>query len=455
MKTQMENKEQKTYRNGITEGIIWKEILRFFFPILIGTFFQQLYNTIDAIVVGQFAGKEALSSVGGSSAQIINLVVGFFTGLSAGATVIISQHYGSKDREGLDRALHTAYAFASLGGIAFGILGVLFAPKLLVIMNTPTELLVSSILYIRVYFAGLVFIFIYNIGSAILRAIGDSRRPLYYLILCCIINIVLDLLFVLVFHMGVFGVAVATMIAQAVSAFFVTSTLAYHTEGLQLKIRKIRFHKETLQTILLIGLPSGVQSSMYSISNIIVQAALNNLGVDTVAAWAAYGKVDSIFWMINGAFGISITTFVGQNYGAGNWDRIRKGVRQCFLMAFSTALILSFVITRWGGIFLHAFSGDAGVVEVGMRMIRLISPTYALFIFIEILSGALRAEGHVLITTLVTLSGICIFRIIWVTLIVPEGSLEQIISCYPITWGLCATIIIIYYFYKQKKVLKR
>lgn len=199
---------KETKENKIIEGVIWKQLLLFFFPIMIGTFFQQLYNTIDAVVVGQFAGKEALSSVGGSSAQIINLVVGFFTGLSAGASVIISQLFGAKDGEGLKKALHSAYAFSIVGGILCGILGVLFAKPLLIIMNTPQELLAQSTLYVRIYFSGLIFIFVYNMGSAILRAIGDSKRPLYYLMICSVINIALDLLLVLGFHLGVAGVAI-------------------------------------------------------------------------------------------------------------------------------------------------------------------------------------------------------------------------------------------------------
>ena len=204
----------KSAKNGITEGVIWKQILIFFFPILIGTFFQQLYNTVDAVVVGRFAGKEALSSVGGSSSQIINFVVGFFTGLSAGSTVIIAQYYGAKNRDGLHRALHTAYAFSAVFGILAGIIGVFATPAILRMMKTPDNLMADSELYVQIYFSGLIFICIYNIGSAILRAIGDSKRPLYYLMICCGINIVLDLVLVLGCRMGVLGVAVGTLISQ-------------------------------------------------------------------------------------------------------------------------------------------------------------------------------------------------------------------------------------------------
>lgn len=448
------NRESKDGENGITEGVIWKQILLFFFPILIGTFFQQLYNTVDSVIIGQFVGKEALSSVGGSSSQIINFVVGFFTGLSAGASVIISQYFGAKDSERLSKALHTAYAFSIVGGILAGIAGIFLTTSILELMNTPTELMADSKLYVQIYFAGLVFIFLYNIGSAILRAIGDSKRPLYYLIACCVINIILDLLFVVIFRMGVRGVAAATLIAQAVSAFLVTYALMFRIPGLQLKLCKIHLNKSVLLLMLGIGLPTGIQSCMYSVSNIIVQTALNNFGVDTMASWAAFGKIDSIFWMINGAFGIAITTFVGQNFGAGKWERIRKGTKVCLWMSLVTAWSLSVILMYGGRFFFSIFTTDVSVVEIGLRMMRIISPAYFLFVFIEIFSGALRAQGHVFVTTLMTMTGICLLRIVWVTLIVPNGTLEEIIACYPITWLLCAVSMTAYYLYKQRRILR-
>lgn len=448
----MSTQEKNT--NGIIEGVIWKQILIFFFPILIGTFFQQLYNTVDAVIVGRFVGKEALSCVSGSSGQIINLVVGFFTGLSAGATVIISQHFGAGNKEKLQWALHTAYAFSIIGGIVVGVAAVFATPAILRIMNTPQELMEDSTLYVQIYFAGLLFIFIYNMGSAILRAIGDSKRPLYYLIICCVINIILDLVLVLYLHLGVLGVAVATLLAQGVSAVLVTLALMFHTNGLQLKLREIRLHGDVLKTMLQIGLPTGIQASMYSISNIIVQTSLNAFGVDTMAAWAAFGKIDSLFWMINSAFGIAVTTFVGQNFGADKMDRVRKGTRVCLGMALGTAIILSVVLMAGGRVLFGIFTTDPGVVEVGLRMMQIISPTYFLFVFIEIYSGSLRAQGYVFVTTLMTLIGICAFRVIWVTLIVPDGTLEQIIACYPLTWFVCAIGMIGYYHYKQRKILR-
>ena len=439
----METKEQQ---NGILEGVIWKQLLIFFFPILIGTFFQQLYNTVDTVIVGQFAGKEALSSVGGSSSQIINMVVGFFTGLTAGGTVLISQAYGAFHKQRLEDALHTSYAFGILGGIGLGILGV---------AGTPAELMEMSTLYIRIYFSGLVFVFIYNMGAAILRAIGDSRRPLYYLVVCCVVNIVLDLVLVLYCRLGVLGVAVATLVSQAISAVMVTWALMYKVDCMELSIRKIRIHSDVLKNMLQIGFPSGLQASMYSISNMIVQAALNLLGVNTMAAWTAYGKIDSVFWMINSSFGIALTTFVGQNFGAGKWERVRKGTRVCLGMAVGTAVCLTAVLMLAGRFLLGIFTGDAQVVEIGLIMMRSIAPAFVMFVFIEIFSGSLRAQGYTFVTTIISVLGVCVFRIIWVSLIPPGQGLQRIVACYPISWIMCAALVSAYYFYKQKRIIRR
>lgn len=458
MKAMSETKERRIeglskYSSGnrITEGIIWKQLLVFFFPILIGTFFQQLYNTVDAVVVGRFAGKEALSSVGGSSSQIINLVVSFFTGLSAGATVIISQYFGAKREGELQKALHTAYSFAIWFGILIGAAGFALTPYLMKQMNTPAELMKDSILYVQIYFAGLIFVLIYNMGSAILRSIGDSKRPLYYLMICCIINIILDLALVLGLGLGVLGVAAATLISQAVSALLVTRALMFHTEGLKLKIKEIRIQKEMILKILRIGLPTGIQSCMYNLSNVLIQSSLNQFGVDTMAAWTAFGKIDSIVWMINGAFGIAITTFVGQNFGAGKWARVKKGTRDCLLMTLITEALLSALIVCVGQYLFGIFTSDAKVVEIGLRMVRVISPTYWLFAFIEIYSGSLRAQGTVLMTTLITITGVCVLRVVWIMFLVPNGTLEALIACYPVTWIVTAIAMITYYFFFSKK----
>ena len=448
--------KQKTQNiNQITEGIIWRQLLLFFFPIGFGTFFQQLYNTIDTVIVGQFVGKAALASVGGSATQLINLVVGFFTGLSSGASVVIAQFFGAKDERSVKESLHTAYAFSILGSIVISALGIGLAPQLLRWMNTPEELLADSTLYLRIYFAGILFVFIFNVGSSILRAVGDSKNPLYYLIACCFINIFLDLLFVIVFHLGVAGVAYATFLSQAISALLVTHKLMTSHSILTLKIRDIRLHKNVLKSQLWIGLPAGFQSVMYSISNVIIQAALNRFGTDTVAAWSAYGKLDAIFWMVSGAIGISITTFVGQNYGARKYDRVHKSVRICLGIDSIISVILIVFLMLFRVPLFRLFTQDPSVIRIGSDMLALITPCYIFFVFIEVLAGALRGMGDVMIPTLITLLGVCVLRLIWIAVVLQiSPTVNAIIYSYPVTWIATAVLFIIYYLYKKKRILK-
>ena len=448
--------KQKTQNiNQITEGIIWRQLLLFFFPIVFGTFFQQLYNTIDTVIVGQFVGKAALASVGGSATQLINLVVGFFTGLSSGASVVVAQFFGAKDERSVKESLHTAYAFSILGSIVISALGIGLAPQLLRWMNTPAELLADSTLYLRIYFAGILFVFIFNVGSSILRAVGDSKNPLYYLIACCFINIFLDLLFVIVFHMGVAGVAYATFLSQAISALLVTHKLMTSHSILTLKLKDIRLHKNVLKSQLWIGLPAGFQSVMYSISNVIIQASLNQFGTDTVAAWSAYGKLDAIFWMISGAIGISITTFVGQNYGARKYDRVHKSVRICLGIDGIISLILIAFLMLFRVPLFRLFTQDPAVIRIGSDMLALITPCYIFFVFIEVLAGALRGMGDVMIPTLITLLGVCILRLIWVAVVLQVSpTVNAIIYSYPVTWIATAVLFILYYLYKKKRILK-
>lgn len=439
--------------NQIIEGVIWKQLLLFFFPIVLGTFFQQFYNTIDTVIVGRFVGKAALASVGGSASQIINLVVGFFTGLASGASVIISQFYGAEDKRSLQESLHTAYAFSIIGSVLITVAGMLLAPSMLRWMNTPTELMEQSTLYLRIYFGGILFVFIYNVGSSILRAIGDSKRPLYYLIICSVINIILDVVMVLVFHLGIAGVAIATVIAQAVSAILVTYTLMASNDLIRLHLKKIRLHGTVLKSQLRIGLPGGFQTIMYSISNIVIQAALNDYGTDTMAAWAAYGKLDAIFWMISGAFGIAITTFVGQNYGAGKYIRIKKSVRVCMGIDFIASVILVVFLMAARVPLFHIFTTDAEVVKIGSDMLAMITPCYIFFVFIEVLSGALRGIGDVIIPMIITMCGVCLLRVLWIIFAVPvHPGIDTIIYSYPVTWIVSAILFIVYYIYKIRKI---
>ena len=333
-------KNQAVQRNGITEGVIWQQLLLFFFPILFGTFFQQLYNTADAMIVGKFVGKEALSAVGGTTGTLINLLVGFFVGLSSGAAVVVSQYYGAGQEDQVRKAVHTSFYLSICGGIFLMLIGEVFTPAAIDMMGVPEEIRAYSISYMRIYFLGIIGNLIYNMGAAILRAVGDSKRPLYFLIACCLTNIALDLLFVIVLKMEVAGVAWATIISQLVSAVLVMVTLMRSKESFRFELRYLRMDRLMLAKIIKIGLPAGIQSMMYSISNILIQANINSFGTDVIAAWAVYGKVDGLFWMTMDAMGIAITTFAGQNFGAGKLDRLKKGNRVGLVMTTIITAIL-------------------------------------------------------------------------------------------------------------------
>lgn len=435
-----------TAENGITEGIIWKQLLIFFFPILFGTFFQQLYNTVDAIVVGNFVGTEALAAVGGATGTIINLLIGFFVGLSSGATVIISQFYGARDGQNVSRAVHTAIAMSLIIGVIFMIVGLAFSSTALEAMGTPENVLPLANTYISVYFGGILFTVFYNVGSAILRAVGDSRRPLYFLIVCCLVNVVLDLLFVAVFRMGVFGVAIATMLSQAISAVLIIITLMRTQDCYRLFLKEIRIDMGLLGNIIRIGLPAGLQSVMYNVSNIIVQTSINVFGTVTIAAWTAFGKIDGMFWMIMSAFGVSITTFVGQNFGARKYDRIHKSARICIVMAMGLSVFMSVMLHLFGGSVLRLFTQDTQVITIGLEIMGVIMPLYFTYICVEILSGTMRGVGDSLIPMLMTAVGTCVLRIVWILTAVPVWhDIKTVAFSYPLTWAVTSVLFIIYY----------
>lgn len=445
--------DAKRKMSELTEGPIGKQLLRFFFPILFGTFFQQLYNTIDAIVVGRFVSSNALAAVGGSSGMIVNLIVGFFVGLTAGASVIVSQFFGSGDRAKVSKSIHTIYGFSIVGSICISILGYLLSPDLLKLLNTPADIFEDSLVYLRVFLLGIIFVFIYNTGSSLLRALGDSRRPLIYLIICCLVNIVLDILFVIVFKQGVLGVAIATLIAQAISAVLVTNALLRTKDLCDFSLREIRIDWDTLKNQLYIGFPGGVQSSMYSLSNMILQTAVNSIGTDAAAAWTTVGKLDGIYWMIGGSLGTAITTFVGQNYGAGKPERVKKSVSIGLGMYFAFAIVCVTILMAFQYPLFSIFTDNKVVLDIACSTFSIMAPFYITFGFIEIYSCALRGMGDAIIPMIMTMLGICGFRILWILLVFPHNPTMETISWnYPISWILTSTFFIFYYRWKIRKI---
>ena len=440
-------------KNQITEGVIWKQLLIFFFPIVIGTFFQQIYNTADSIVVGRFVGKEALAAVGGSVNQIVNLVVEVFVGLTSGASVIVAQFYGAKDKKNLNKTLHTSYAFGIVIGFVVAVVGLLVTNTVLELMKTPQELMADSRLYLHIYFCGMIFNIIYNMGASILRAVGDSRRPLYVLMVTCGLNIVLDILLVVIFRLGVMGVAIATVSCQGISSILVTAMLMKEHPLFQLKLREIRFYRVSLNSVLRIGIPAALEATMYTIANLIIQVFVNELGTDTVAAWGTFAKIDAVYWMVVNAFGISITTFVGQNYGAGKVKRMRKSVGICLGMSYAGAILVSGALYALAGPLYRLFTTDENVVRIGVDMMHFLLPSYFMYVVIGILSGALRGAGRVLVPMLLTCGGVCLIRIIWMFGVFPgHPGINTIMLSYPVSWGITAVLFIIYYFRKFPKV---
>ena len=440
-------------KNQITEGVIWKQLLIFFFPIVIGTFFQQIYNTADSIVVGRFVGKEALAAVGGSVNQIVNLVVEVFVGLTSGASVIVAQFYGAKDKKNLNKTLHTSYAFGIVTGFVVAVVGLLVTNTVLELMKTPQELMADSRLYLHIYFCGMIFNIIYNMGASILRAVGDSRRPLYVLMVTCGLNIVLDILLVVIFRLGVMGVAIATVSCQGISSILVTAMLMKEHSLFQLKLREIRFYRVSLNSVLRIGIPAALEATMYTIANLIIQVFVNELGTDTVAAWGTFAKIDAVYWVVVNAFGISITTFVGQNYGAGKVKRMRKSVGICLGMSYAGAILVSGTLYALAGPLYRLFTTDENVVRIGVDMMHFLLPSYFMYVVIGILSGALRGAGRVLVPMLLTCGGVCLIRIIWMFGVFPgHPGINTIMLSYPVSWGITAVLFIIYYFRKFPKV---
>ena len=441
----MEGKVAK--ENRITEGSIFGQLLLFFFPILFGTFFQQLYNTADAMVVGRFVGKQALAAVGGSTSTLINLLVGFFVGLSSGATVVISQFYGARKADKVHWAVHTSIAFSVIGGIIFMIVGLVGSPWALETMKTPEDVMGHAVVYIRIYFLGIIVNLVYNMGAGILRAVGDSRRPLYFLIASCFTNIILDVLLVAVLRMGVAGAALATITSQLLSAILVVRALMKTDDMYKLEWKKVRIDQRMLQRIVRIGIPAGMQSVMYNISNVIIQAGVNTLGTDNVTAWATYGKVDGLYWMMINALGISATTFVGQNFGAGRLDRVRKGAGACMVIGVVLTASVGAVLYNGGHLLVELFTTDLQVQAISMDLLHFMVPTFITYIAIEILSGTLRGVGDAWMPLVITGIGVCAVRVLWIMFVLPHyHTIIGAAFCYPLTWSLTTVAFVIYYY---------
>ncbi|MBP3755016.1 MAG: MATE family efflux transporter [Lachnospiraceae bacterium] len=443
--TEIAEKKENTAINPITDGKIGKEMILFFLPLMFGTFFQLLYNTADSVIVGRFVGKEALAAVGGSAAILVNVFVGGLTSLSSGATIIVGQYYGAGRKEDVSKSVHTGMAFAVILGIIITIAGIPTTRLMLEAMNTTPESLEGSTIYLRVYMAGMIPNLVYNMGAGILRAIGDSKRPLIFLIISSIINIILDLALVIGMGLGVFGVALATIFSQAISAVMTIYVLVKANDCYKLYLNKIKIHSFYLKRILMIGIPSTVHSLTYTASNLIIQIAVNGFGTDTVAAWVATGKADQIFWMVSNSLGISISTFVAQNYGKGNMNRVKKSMICGFFYHCILTTIIVGGLLLIGPFVLTFFTKDPVVLGIATYMLRFFVVFYFSFILIEVCHGVLRGMGNATGPMIISVFGVCGIRILWIfTAFRTYRTMTVLMTSYPISWGISSAISLLY-----------
>ena len=436
--------ETPSKNNLMTEGSIVKSLLLFALPLIFGNLLQQLYNTADSIIVGNFVGANALAAVG-SSGSPIYLLIGFSQGLAVGAGVVVSQFLGAKDHKEAQEAVHTSLAIAVVMGLILTIGGVACGRALLVAMNTPAEVLGDAVTYIRIYFGGVLFSVVYNMAAGILNAAGNSRRSLVYLAWASVTNIVLDLVFIVIFRMGVAGAAIATDISQLVSCVLSLRFLMQSTDDCRVIPSQIRLHKKMAARIIRVGLPTGIQNMVISFSNVLVQASVNSYGAAAMAGFAAYMKIDGFNILPVSSISMAATTFVGQNYGAGRLDRVKKGTWVTLAMGLVYTLATGALLLLGQDAIMHLFTNDETVVLFGEAAMHWFCPFYFLLSILHGLAGAVRGTGASVPPMVVLLVSLCLFRIVWIQWVLPLFSgIEGIFILYPVSWGLGALLMILY-----------
>ena len=430
----------------MTQGNILRHLITFALPLLAGNVFQQMYNMVDTWVVGNFVSNEAFSAVG-SVGPIINMLIGFFMGLSSGAGTVISQFYGARQYDRVKDTVHTAVLMTLVLGVIFTVVGVLMTPFMLDLMNTPASVLPEAKRYLTIYFSGILGLMLYNIGAGILRAVGNSKYPFYFLVVSAVINTVLDLVFVLCFHMGVEGVALATILAQGTSAVLVMVLLMRSNECVRLSLSKLRIHWNMLKKILTVGLPTALQMAITAFSNVFVQSYINYFGEDFMAGWTAYAKIDQLMFLPMQSLGLAATTFVGQNLGANQPKRARQGVSRALAIALSCSISLMIPLIIFAPTLVAVFNSKPEVVEFGALLLRLMSPFYLLCCITQIYVGALRGAGNTKVPTLFVLCSYVVFRQIYLFIMANFISNEviPIALSYPAGWMICTTALTIYY----------
>lgn len=434
------------YDVDMTQGSTTRHLVRFALPLLAGNLFQQLYNMVDTWVVGNFVSNEAFSAVG-TVTPIINTLIGFFLGMSSGAGVVISQYYGAHRPEKVREAVHTAMLLTVIMGVVFTGVGIAMTPLMLELMKTPAEVAPDQTAYLTIYFAGIMGLLLYNMGSGILRAVGDSQRPFYFLLVSAGVNTALDLLFVLKFGMGVEGVAYATIIAQAVSAVLTIAVLIGYDGSVKLSLRDLRIHWRMLKKIVAVGIPAALQMAITAFSNVFVQGYINHFGADCMSGWTAYTKIDQLVILPVQSLSLASTTFVGQNLGVGNVERAKGGVRRALYLSFAVTAVLLVPVLTLAPDITAFFNSKPEVVSYGALLLRLLSPFYFFFCINQIYSGALRGSGNSQVPMFIMLGSFVVFRQIYLYVMAHfiSNEIVPIALSYPAGWFVCSAVTLLYY----------
>ncbi|MGI6027780.1 MAG: MATE family efflux transporter [Candidatus Heteroscillospira sp.] len=442
--------KRKAYRNEngsealMTEGSIFKSILFFSIPLILGNLLQQMYNAVDSVIVGNWVGQNALAAVG-SSTSLIYLLIAFSQGAAVGAGVVVSLHLGARDKKGVHTSVHTALAIAVILGLLLTAGGILFSRPLLVWMNTPAEVMPEAVTYLQIYSVGMVFNVVYNMAAGIMNAAGNSKRSLRYLAAASIVNVVLDLLLIAGLKMGVAGAAIATNISQVVSCVLAMLFLMRVPEQYQVKLKKIRIQKKEALRIIKIGLPTGLQNMVISLSNMLVQSSVNAFGTAAMAGFGAYMKIDGFNILPITSFSMAVTTFTGQNYGAGKFDRVKKGMFVTMMMGIVYTLALGALLLTFSEPAIRLFNQDADVITIGMTTMRYFCPFYWILSIMHVLAGTVRGTGKSVPPMVILILSLCAFRILWISFVMPHFSaIDGVFILYPVSWILGMILMALY-----------
>lgn len=437
----------KIQDQAIVSGPILKQMIFFIIPIFLQSVFQQVYNISDAVIVGQFLGTTSLGAVNAMS-NFMKMFINLFQGIAVGVSIMIGQAIGARNQDKAHKAVHTGVAFSLAGGAFLIAFCIPMTPAFMHIMQIPSDMWPYTLIYTRICFVGMIGSFGYNLGVGIMRAAGDSRRPFLFLAISCVLNIILDLAFVGLFRWGVAGAAAATSISQIFSAFLVFRSLSRDEGYCRLIPRQIRFHKETFGKMVRLGLPIGISGIVYSVSNITIQSTINSLGTHTITAWGIQSKSESIVWSLFDSVGISVSTFVAQNFGAGKPDRVRESIRKALLLGAICAILISVVLLVFARPIAYLFLQDDGVVETAAWLIRLYAPYYLAYLFSDVFSAAIRGCGETLRPMILSMIGVCLFRVLWVVAITWGGrpaTAYHLAIGYPISWAFNSILFTVYF----------